>query len=202
MFDPERCLARLHTSHQRLLDALTGPVALTDEMLRRPSRLPDWSVGHVLTHIARNADSVVRHLEGAARDEVVDQYPGGKPARAAEIEAGAGRGAAEQIADVRTSAAAVERVASTLPAVAWGRLTRSVSGELQPMSVVLVGRIREVEIHHVDLGLGYGPGDWPTEFVEETLAVELPRLTERVAPEALLAWLTGRGPAPTPPVWR
>ena len=202
MFDPAHCIDRLHTSHHRLLDALTGPNTLSDEVLRRPSRLPSWSVGHVLTHIARNADSVVRHLEGAARDEVVDQYPGGKPARAAEIEAGAGRDADELIADIRTSAAAVEQVASTLPAVAWDRLTRSVSGDLQPASAVLVGRIREVEMHHVDLGLGYGPEDWPAEFVEEVLAVELPRLTERATPQILLAWLTGRGPAPTLPAWR
>ncbi len=45
--------------------------------MRGPSLLPEWSDGHVLTHLARNADSVVRRMEGAARGELVDQYPGG-----------------------------------------------------------------------------------------------------------------------------
>src|SRR5450631_4040107 len=65
--------------------------ALTDEVARRPSLLPDWSVGHVLTHLARNADSVVRRLQAAAEGRVVDQYAGGAEGRKQDIEAGAGR---------------------------------------------------------------------------------------------------------------
>ncbi|MET0910545.1 MAG: maleylpyruvate isomerase N-terminal domain-containing protein, partial [Ilumatobacteraceae bacterium] len=42
-----------------------------------PSLLPGWTRGHVLTHIARNADSFVRLLEAAGRGEVVTQYAGG-----------------------------------------------------------------------------------------------------------------------------
>ena len=30
-------------------------------------------------------------------------------------------------------------------------------------------RWREVELHHVDLGLGYEPADWPPAFVERVL---------------------------------
>ena len=61
---------------------------ITDAEARAPSRLPGWSVGHVLTHIARNGDSVARRLEGVARGEIVDQYPGGYEGRAADIERG------------------------------------------------------------------------------------------------------------------
>ena len=58
--------------------ALLDDIAdLSDDVARRPSRLPGWTVGHVLTHIARNADSLVWRLEGAARGELRDQYPGG-----------------------------------------------------------------------------------------------------------------------------
>ena len=76
MGKPERDIDGCRVSHQRLEQAIA---ALTDEQVSRPSRLPDWSVGHVLTHIARNADSVTRRLQGAARGEIVDQYPGGLP---------------------------------------------------------------------------------------------------------------------------
>src|SRR5690349_21068961 len=82
-------------SHRRLLAALDG---LTEEVARRPSRLPGWTVGHLLTHLARNADSMTRRLRAGARDEVVDHYPGGAEQRTGEIEQGAGRPAAELVA--------------------------------------------------------------------------------------------------------
>ena len=37
--------------------------------------LPDWSVRHVLTHRARNADSIVQRLAGAERGERVEPPP-------------------------------------------------------------------------------------------------------------------------------
>ena len=53
-----------------------------------PSLLPGWTVGHVLTHLARNADSMVRVLDAAERGEVVERYPGGMPTRNADIDGG------------------------------------------------------------------------------------------------------------------
>ena len=73
---------------------------LSDDVARRPSRLPDWTVGHVLTHIARNADSLVWRLEGAAKGALRDQYPGGLAQRSRDIEEGAGRPAVELVRDV------------------------------------------------------------------------------------------------------
>ncbi len=52
-----------------------------------------WTVGHVLTHLARNAESHVRMLEGATMGEALEQYAGGYDQRAADIEAGADRSA-------------------------------------------------------------------------------------------------------------
>ena len=190
--------ALLAASHRRLFAAIEG---MDDDVARRPSRLPGWSVGHVLTHLARNADSMTRRLAGAARDEVVDQYPGGAEERAAEIEAGAGRSAAELVTDVRESALACERVAADLPDDAWDRLARSVGGQLHTMRRVLEGRIREVELHHVDLGLGYEPADWPRDFARAELDRALAHMTERLDPAELLGWLSGRGPAPELPPW-
>lgn len=198
MFQPRQTIDRLHHAHTRLLHRLEG---LTDDVARHPSPLPDWTVGHVLSHLARNADSVVRRFEGAARGEVVDQYPGGAAEREAEIEAGAHASASELVADVRASGHAVEQVAASLPDDAWERLSRSVSGNLVPIKSVLVDRIREVEVHHVDLGLGYQPSDWPADFVQDVLAIELPKLPGRTDQTGLLAWLTGRGPAPTLEPW-
>jgi len=72
-------------------------------------------------------------------------------------------------------------------------------------------RWKEVEIHHVDLGLDYTAADWPSEFVRATLSTELPALQEAssvAVPELpeheLLAWLVGRPTRtdlPDAPTW-
>jgi len=198
VFDLNSDLARLHAAHLRLDERIGG---LSDDDLLQPCLLPGWSIGHLLNHVARNADSVVRRLEGAARDEIVDQYPGGPDGRAAEIEAGAGAPAGELIADVQLSSRAVERTALSLPEEAWERLGRTVDGVLLPVSGLLAGRLKEVEIHHVDLGLGYTPADWPGDFVQDRLALELAALPRRAGAADLLAWLIGRAPAPALSPW-
>ncbi len=185
-------------SHRVLLDRIDG---LTDEQARSASQLPDWTVGHVLTHLARNADSVVRRLEGAARGEIVDQYPGGYAGRASEIAVGAGRSAAALVADVQASAARLEDGCATLPADAWDRPTRDVSGAERQANTLMLTRWREVEVHHADLGLGYTPADWPDELVAAWLPRELDRLLKRADPKQLLAWVVGRGEAPALSNW-
>ncbi len=196
---PTTAIEGCRQGHRTLLAAISH---LSDEQLRAPSRLPDWTVGHVLTHIARNADSVVRRLEGAARGEIVDQYVGGRAGRGAEIEAGAGRSAAAVIADVARTAAEAERAAASMPPDAWGHMTRSVTGEELPAWTVVQSRWREVEIHHVDLGLGYTPLDWPPELIETSLSDEVGRLAQRADGRLLYAWMIGRGPAPELGGWR
>jgi maleylpyruvate isomerase len=196
--DPSAELASCRGAHARLLATVSG---LTNAQARAPSRLPGWTVGHVLTHLARHADSVVQRLAASARDEVVDQYEGGLAGRAAAIDAGAGRTAADLVGDLRTTALALEAAIEAMPDGAWDRPTRGVAGDMQPAWLVAHRRIREVEIHHVDLGLGYEPAAWPAEFVAEMLSGELPSLAGRAGDRELLAWIIGRGDAPVLPPW-
>ena len=76
-------------AHAALDDHLDRDVGEPGADPALPSLLPEWTRGHVLTHIARNADSFVRVLEAARRGEVVTQYEGGVAGRNADIEAGA-----------------------------------------------------------------------------------------------------------------
>jgi maleylpyruvate isomerase len=195
---PAGAIAGCRQAHRALLGTIDG---LTDEQARSASKLAGWTIGHVLTHIARNADSVVRRLEGAAQGRVVGQYPGGYGGRAAAIEVGAERPAAELVADVRSSAAELEAAIERFPATAWDGLTRDVSGAELPAHTTVLSRWREVEVHHVDLGLGDTPADWPPELVALWLPVELGRLAHRADPTQLLARTIGRGPAPEPEPW-
>jgi maleylpyruvate isomerase len=178
---------------------LAGLAGLRDDVARGPSLLPGWTVGHVLTHIARNADSVVWRLEGAAAGELRDQYPGGLAQRAGDIEAGAGRPAAELVRDVERTSAAVERVMAALPPAAWDAPSRTSKGVVETSRDAALSRWREVVVHHGDLGLG--PVPFPPALVEAWLPRELPRLAERSDPAALLAWIIGRGDPPVLSPW-
>lgn len=191
-------LAGCRAAHA-VLDAAIAHLA--DDDVRRPSRLPDWTVGHVLTHIARNADSVVRRIEGAARGEVLSQYEGGFEGRAAEIEAGAGRSAAELIADVAASSARCDAACAAVAAEVWDRPTVGVGGDESPASFMAFSRWREVEVHHVDLGLGYSTDQWPADLVALWLPQLLEGLPDRADHGALLGWLIGRGDAPALGPW-
>lgn len=195
---PEIELAGCVEAHRRLDAAIAG---LTDDQARQPSRLPGWTVGHVLTHLARNADSVVRRLEAAERGEVVDQYAGGREGRAADIEAGAARPAAQLLADVAASSARCDEVCARVAPEVWERPTRGLGGEESPASFLAFSRWREVEVHHVDLGLGYEPTQWPPALVERWLPEQLESLPGRTSPAALLGWTIGRGPAPELEDW-
>ena len=186
------CLA----AQASLDEAILG---LDDATARSPSQLPEWSVGHVLTHIARNADSVVWRLEGARRGELRDQYAGGLEQRRQDIEAGAGRSAGDLVDDVRDSSAAVARVVAELPAEAWDAPSRTSRGVVEPSRDAVFSRWREVVVHHGDLGLG--PVPLPPALVTGWLARELPRLGERTDAAALLAWVIGRGDAPELAPW-
>ena len=169
--------------------------------LARPSLLPDWTIGHVLAHIARNADSVVRRLQGSIEGRVVDQYAGGVAGRAAEIEESARLPLAELTAYIRSSSAQVERICAAMPDDAWVRASRSISGNEQPAHVVAYSRWREVEIHLVDLGVGYTHADWPDALVARMLPEVLEQLPKRADQRSLLAWTIGRADAPDLAPW-
>jgi len=95
--DPGDLQSRIAESTGRLL---ATAAELTDDQAREPSLLPGWSRGHVLTHLARNADGLRNLLIWARTGVVTPQYPSGQ-ARDAAIEPGAGRPAAGQLARQR-----------------------------------------------------------------------------------------------------
>ncbi len=196
---PDRDIARVVDAHRRLVVRVQG---LSDDDMRRPSGLPDWTVAHVLTHLARNADSHARRTDAAVEGVVVDQYPGGVAGRQAEIESGAHRPAAAIIADVRESAGRVDEL--------W----QQVRGRERALRDLPARRWQEVEVHLVDLDLGVTHRDWSDDFVERWLPVLRQRMQAELGDaQALptvedardeLAWLYGRlkrEDLPEPPPW-
>ena len=154
---------------------------LTDEQAATQSRLPGWTRAELLTHLARNADGQRGIAEAAARGDVGMQYPGGTEQRTAEIAAGRGARAATLLADLRRSCDALMEAWHHLPDNAWESVGRSLTGERTQRGWVW-SRWKEVEVHHVDLGFGYSPSEWPVVFVTRGLDdvfAELPSRADR-----------------------
>ena len=81
-----------------------------------------------------------------------------------DIETGAPRALDEQVADLESSAERFAAAVAELPDVAWAAEIRYRSGRAAPAATVVWTRLSEVEIHHADLGAGYGWRDWPASF--------------------------------------
>ncbi|GGS87479.1 maleylpyruvate isomerase family mycothiol-dependent enzyme [Streptomyces cinerochromogenes] len=186
MIDHAHDLACVREATDRLLNAVAE---LDNAALAEPSRLPGWSRGHVLAHLARNADALLNVLQDRP------MYASAE-AREADIERDAPRPLEAQLADVRESAARFQ-AAGDAPAD-WTRTVELRNGVLDSAAGVPFRRWAEVELHHVDLGIGYELEDLPAEFLEretDFLAdrfsghpdVPATRLTDGTR-----AWTTGR----------
>lgn len=190
-------------AHQRLLSSLDG---LTDHECRQPSLLPGWSRGHVLTHLARNADSHVHLLGAASNGEIAEQYPGGVESRNQAIEDGSNRSAADLTKDVRRSIYALEAAWAGATPTTWAGEGRTARGAVIPMSDIVFLRWREVEVHHADLGRELGWQQWSDLYVRLELERQimmwrsrkpmgltvLPQAAMQLPPARRLAWLLGR----------
>jgi len=195
---------------------LLGHLERIDDLLA-PSLLPGWSRAHVVAHLAGNARSHVRMLDGCLAGEVVPQYPGDAAGRAAEI----ARLATEPVAALaahRDASAELEQRWVAMTPDHWDRQVLRLDAGPRPATGLAWSRWKEVEVHRVDLRAGYRPSDWQPAFARRLLAsllerTDLPAMTVVVDGEAvgnevpvtgpggprvtgstaaLAGWLTGR----------
>ena len=212
----------LTSATQRLLGST---IVVTDEQWAAPSRLPGWTRAHVATHVARQADGFVRLVDGAAQGVPQPMYTSPE-ARNAEIEDGSGRTGLELQTDLDTSAErlteAFERLDRVEPdaGAGWSAAVELRGGLVVPARLLPVGRLFEVEVHHVDLGVGHEVtqiepevAEWLIEWVafrararDEFPRLELhtesgftttvgqvgPGLVVHAPAPALVGWLTNR----------
>ena len=155
--DPDM-IARADRALVRTVDSLVDP------QYAEPSQLPGWSRAHVVAHLALNAEGLAGVLHGAHLGRPQPMYASAE-ARDSDIEDLAQEAPAavrERFLD------ATGRFAETLDAMAdgdWdGRFERVPGGPDFALVNVPLMRVREVEIHHADLGAGYSADDWPEDF--------------------------------------
>lgn len=155
--DGVRWLLPIGASSQRLIDSVS---VLTDDQVRATSLVPPWTRGHVLTHVCRAGDSLIRLLSWARTEVEIAQYPS-MDFRAAEIEAGCRRTVSEIVGDLQSNVASFDREVRSLPAAAWSFPVVPRTGEPRTPATLVPIRLRELEIHHVDLDVGYTFADIP-----------------------------------------
>jgi maleylpyruvate isomerase len=173
--------------------------ALADTAYAEPSLLPGWTRGHVVAHVTLNAEALAGVLHGAHVGNPVTMYASDE-ARDADIE----ELAVADPAELRERfLAATGRFAEALDAMGdgdWeGRFDRTPGGrEIRLVNVSLM-RLREVEIHHVDLDAGYTAADWPEGFRRTLLdsLLKVPSVPFEARPTDLDGtWRYGEGDGP------
>jgi maleylpyruvate isomerase len=120
-----------------------------------PALLPDWTIGHVVTHLARNADGLRRVLVGAKVGEQLQPYASPQ-ARVDDIESGALRSTETIATDYRQAGARLMETIESLPHPIWQSEVDLGRGGPTTADVVLAARLGEVELHHHDLGVDGG----------------------------------------------
>ncbi|MFE2549593.1 maleylpyruvate isomerase family mycothiol-dependent enzyme [Streptomyces sp. NPDC059355] len=213
MTDHVHDLQSVREATDRMLTALAK---LDNAALAEESHLPGWTRGHVLAHLARNADALVNVFAGRP------MYASAE-ARDSDIERDAPRPLEVQLADVRATHSAF--LAQTGQDQDWSRTVELRNGVTDLASNVPFRRLVEVELHHVDLNIGYELSDLPQEFTAREITFladrwsgrpEVPPVTLQIEGDGdgstwhtggeeggpvtllgtgaeLLAWLAGRG---------
>ncbi|MFI5731992.1 maleylpyruvate isomerase family mycothiol-dependent enzyme [Kribbella sp. NPDC051587] len=184
-------LIDVKTAAARMSSLVAG---LDEATARGDSELPGWTRGHLITHVANFSRAFTRQVEYALRGELVEVYDGGRPARDAAIEAGAGRPAAVLVDDLN------EAVTALL--AAWDRVgpddwSRPISHRNSTLAHGIDATWRELEIHTSDLGLGATPDEWPASFCAHLLDFLRPRTPNGVhlvlRPSDSPVWENGTG---------
>jgi maleylpyruvate isomerase len=145
----------------RTVDSLRG------DDWRTSSLLPGWTRGHVVAHLALNAEGLSRCLHGvvgAEQDGARPMYDSDEK-RDSDIDDLA-RAHPSEIRDRLLGGTTVLHDAfAAMPEAAWERrVDRTPGGRSMRTSSLPSMRLRELEIHHVDLGLAYTTRDWSETF--------------------------------------
>ena len=161
MSDDDHLLELIRRADHSLVRTVDG---LSEAAYSEPSLLPDWSRGHVVAHLALNAEGLSRVLTGAHTGQPATMYDSGE-ARDADIDEWAAAPAADVRSRLLAATTSFEQAVEAMHEKDWGaRFERTPGGASFAVANVPLMRVREVEIHHADLGADYSPADWSMEF--------------------------------------
>lgn len=172
---------------------------LGDEAFAAPSALPGWTRGHLLTHVARNAEAMINLLTWARTGVETPAYAS-REQRDADIQAGARRPPEVIRSDVVTTSDRLAQVVKAMPEQAWSRRIRDAQGRAVPATDIAWLRAREMWIHSVDLDVGATFEDFPAPMLDELVSDVVASMAERqgvprvrmIATDRQRTWSTDR----------
>ena len=216
--DPQGAFELIPEATQRLVRTVDG---LDDAELSAPSGLPDWSRAHVIAHLALNAEGLAGVLRSRIEGSPTTMYPSDE-ARERDIAALARADRTALRDRFMAGTTVLTDAVDHFPDEWWPEsFERTPGGRVIRYAAIPGMRLREVEIHHVDLAAGFTPTGWSDSFAAHlinamvkrhpsdesfrVLATDLARTWELgddpdettvSGPAGDLAWwLTGRPPA-------
>jgi len=165
-----------------IVEALAA--AMNDQERERPSLLPGWTRGHVVAHLALNADALSNLLTWARTGVETPMYASADT-RASDIEAGSVHPAEELLAGLLDADARLRAHLDAMTASEWRHEVRTGLGRIVPAEEVPFLRVRELWIHAVDLDLGFDFADVPPAVADLLLEGAIRDLAARSGTPAL-----------------
>lgn len=159
-------LAELGSAEACLIADLAGRET---EWADSPSGLPGWSRRQLVGHLAGSAFGLVNLCDWAASGTRTPMYASPET-RAAEIDKRAALSWPDLVKEVSNASTALATRLVTFTEPLKSRDLRLASGApVSPADIAAV-RVREIEIHRVDLAAEYQPVDWSHTFTTRTLS--------------------------------
>ncbi|MFJ7748329.1 maleylpyruvate isomerase family mycothiol-dependent enzyme [Arthrobacter sp. NPDC097144] len=156
--------------------------------VRDASRLPGWSRGHIMAHVAGVADAMERQLRYAADGETIGLYDGGSDGRNRAIDEGAVRSAEQHRQQLGASLNSALSAFRNLQESDWRTPISYRGGVVRDGGLALW---RELVIHGTDLGTGGEADAWSPQLCEHLFGF----LAARV-PSGVRLRIQPRGMAP------
>jgi maleylpyruvate isomerase len=169
---------------------------LGDGELTAPSALPGWTRAHVIGHVARNAEALIRLAVWASTGDETPMYAD-REQRVAEIERSAALPPTTLRDDLAGTAEMLDDALAALTPGNWQAQVRSALGRAIPAAEVPWMRVREVWMHAADLDHGATVDDLPDGVLDLLLDDVTAALSAKPdCPPALIA------PVDRSRVWR
>lgn len=157
-------------------------LALDEATTHGPSLLPGWTRGHVISHLARNADGLVNLLNWAKSGVEHPMYASAAD-RDADIEEGSRRLLQIQQEDLAAASGRLFAAAEDLPAGSWTATVSARTGTPMPATLIPWLRVNELLVHAIDLNCGHTFDDL-VELAGEHLETVLAFMVSRFAGRA------------------
>jgi len=200
----ELALALLDDAGVRVLRTVDG---FHGDDWARPSLLPGWTRAHVVSHLALNAEAMTRALHGLVadpNDDVPRTMYDSDEQRSGDIDDLAGADPSEVRDRLLGATTLLDDAFTAVPDDRWETRVERTPGGRSIRAAAFPGmRVRELEIHHVDLDAGYTTADWSPEFAEHLLDA----MAKRAEPEnafevkpldSARTWVLGSGDSEYP----